>query len=260
MARDEHRAQVERRQIDARLVPAVLKPDWIPEDLPGVPGAREVLEQCRVEHRAVLEQLAAARAPLDELDERYDAEDDAFERATIAAARALSPLPEDERTPEAARQEARAAHEVRHQAARKVLAEFVDRTVAVFRAYEDEWLSRLRGAALEGARAKEQEAQRLLDEARNETYRVYLWGSWLQKRNNDGVLSQQNLPPVNAVAPLRWTPQPLALKRAWHMLMPWNAGHAAAEAEKRVVPNIERDTQMAARGDAESSHSEAVIP
>jgi hypothetical protein len=237
MPHDPVRRRIEAAKLAKRLPPLVFDRGWLgPEDFHP-----EVLGPFRGEHGRLLEQLASVKAAEAELTAEYDAEDREFEQATLAAARECTEAPEDTRTPAAEREAALAPHGTRRNAALVALAELVDRAVAAFREHEDEWLAELRGPARKAARLKEQEARRLLIEARNEHYRVFLWGRWVQTRANDDQGGQQQPPPVHAVAPPNWSEANHRdmLERHWSRLRPWNAGYAAVQEQERVITHRE---------------------
>jgi hypothetical protein len=106
-----------------------------------------------------------------------------------------------------------------------VLAEVTDAVIALVRENEDAWLADLR-QRLEPAREKRREAERLVQEAKAEEWRLHGMGNWLQVTSQDGPLGRQPAPTLDQEIPERFSADVLrsSLERPWHRQRPWKEG------------------------------------
>ncbi|MDQ3355907.1 MAG: hypothetical protein M3502_04170 [Actinomycetota bacterium] len=198
---------------------------WLPA------GLFPVLDELREEQLRLRRQVVADVEALGALDAKFKQEDAEHTEQLRQAHRDGSPASsEDRRTPVEQRGSERAAVEERLWAGVHVFAEHADRVIEAIREHEDEWLVSLR-SRLAPAREKRHRAERLLVEAREEEFRLYTLGRWLQANADDHGFGRQPVPPRGRV-PDRVSPEFFqdALERPWHKAKPWNGAKTGVAA------------------------------
>ena len=206
-----------------------LEPGWLPA------GLWPDLDALREEHHRRVERLVGACQAVERLAAKFATEDERHSEALRQAHREGKPAPADKRASPDERGKRRTALVENGWAALAVLAEHVERVVAVLREHEDEWLSGLEG-----------QLPRLADERREimarlapldaEEWRLYQQANWLKVAADDGLSGRQQPAPTAGEGPRppHWHRDPYAFERHFTKLRPWNRGYAEAEQALRA--------------------------
>lgn len=188
--------------------------------LAAVPWAE--LDEARDDHGRLVGQLADRLADHHRIGREFADEDRQHQAALIDAARAGTPTPADGRTPEAERQAQQADAADQLWATAIALGETAARAIGTVREHEDLWLGRLRAEAQEAAE-REQEALRILRDARADRVRLGLRARWVMETADDAGQGRQPWPDDARPVPTTADPAHLPLERHWTDARPWNA-------------------------------------
>jgi hypothetical protein len=236
------RRDVERHLVAQRVGGFELDREWIPEVM-----ARRwpVLAELRAEHHAYIDQVVAANRERSELERTYAQADEDHARALREAMTRRQPPPEPPEPSPEARDRELAPFAEKAKAATMALGGFVVQAIEVVRAHEDELLADLRGD-LPALQERVAEAQRAIEMARADEFRVHMMGRWVQWRSDDMGMGVP-LPPEGTPLPSRVVLDPHDLERHWSKRRPWNEGYVDEAAE--LVAKRERE--LAAEGAGE---------
>lgn len=155
--------------------PALARSDWLPQGT-GWAG----MDQLRDEHVRLLRARADAGREAAEIRRRHEEEDEQRQKALTAAFAAGRTVEPVEMTPREERRDELAPAEARVQASARALDDFLGSAVETIKEHEPEWLALLNEQD-EKVRAVEEEAQRMVEQARANAARVPQMKAWLTR-------------------------------------------------------------------------------